>query len=230
MSRRRRRRVPAAGRVPAARPGPAVRRACRRGDSRRPRSGGSPGGSRPWAPRFSAPPRSPPPSSSPCCTATRPRSAPPRTRAAQGAARRERPAGLSGPVGARRLPDDRPHRRLGEHDGDDGLAANRRLPSASSSSSPPTPAAPGGWPRSGCPAAASRRSATRPTRIAGGPRGWMAEGDNAIWTSPDGQTWTLAGTHGITPRERGDVVNVVTARPAGSWPPVTTGPAPSSRP
>ena len=52
-------------------------------------------------------------------------------------------------------------------------------------------------------------------RIAGGPRGWMAEGDNAIWTSPDGQTWTLAGTHGITPRERGDVVNVVTATPGG---------------
>jgi hypothetical protein len=53
------------------------------------------------------------------------------------------------------------------------------------------------------------------TRIAGGPRGWMAAGDNAIWTSPDGQTWTLAGTRGITPRERGDVVNVVTATPGG---------------
>ena len=52
-------------------------------------------------------------------------------------------------------------------------------------------------------------------RIAGGPRGWMAEGDNAIWTSPDGQAWTLAGTRGITPRERGDVVNVVTATPGG---------------
>jgi hypothetical protein len=53
------------------------------------------------------------------------------------------------------------------------------------------------------------------TRIAGGPRGWMAEGDNATWTSPDGQTWTLAGPHGITPRERGDVVNVVTSTPGG---------------
>jgi hypothetical protein len=53
------------------------------------------------------------------------------------------------------------------------------------------------------------------TRIAGGPRGWMAEGDNAIWTSLDGRTWTLAGTRGITPRERGDVVNVVTATPGG---------------
>jgi hypothetical protein len=52
-------------------------------------------------------------------------------------------------------------------------------------------------------------------RIAGGPRGWMAEGDNAIWTSPDGKSWTLAGRHGITPRQRGDVVNVVSSTPAG---------------
>jgi Protein kinase domain len=52
-------------------------------------------------------------------------------------------------------------------------------------------------------------------RIAGGPRGWMAEGDNAIWTSPDGQSWTLAGRHGITPRQAGDVVNVVSSTPDG---------------
>ena len=52
-------------------------------------------------------------------------------------------------------------------------------------------------------------------RIAGGPRGWMAEGGNAIWTSPDGQSWTLAGRHGITPRQAGDVVNVVSSTPDG---------------
>jgi hypothetical protein len=52
-------------------------------------------------------------------------------------------------------------------------------------------------------------------RIAGGPHGWMAEGDNAIWTSPDGQSWTLASRHGITPRQSGDVVNVVSSTPDG---------------
>ena len=43
----------------------------------------------------------------------------------------------------------------------------------------------------------------------------MAFGDNAIWTSQDGQTWTLAGTHGITPRQPGDTINVVTSTPGG---------------
>ena len=52
-------------------------------------------------------------------------------------------------------------------------------------------------------------------RIAGGSRGWMAFGDNAIWTSQDGQTWTLAGTRGITPRQSGDAINVVTNTPDG---------------
>ena len=52
-------------------------------------------------------------------------------------------------------------------------------------------------------------------RIAGGPRGWMAEGPDAIWTSPDGRYWTLAATHGITPQQRGDSVNVVTSTPDG---------------
>jgi hypothetical protein len=52
-------------------------------------------------------------------------------------------------------------------------------------------------------------------RIAGGPRGWMAFGDNAIWTSKDGQTWTLAGTRGITPRQSSDTLNVVTSTPGG---------------
>jgi hypothetical protein len=52
-------------------------------------------------------------------------------------------------------------------------------------------------------------------RIAGGPHGWMAFGDNAIWTSQDGQSWTLAGTRGITPRQSSDTVNVVTNTPDG---------------
>jgi hypothetical protein len=52
-------------------------------------------------------------------------------------------------------------------------------------------------------------------RIAGGPRGWMAFGDNAIWKSQDGQTWTLAGTRGITPRQSSDTINVVTSTPDG---------------
>jgi Protein kinase domain len=52
-------------------------------------------------------------------------------------------------------------------------------------------------------------------RIAGGQRGWMAFGDNAIWKSLDGQTWTLAGTRGITPRQSSDTINVVTNTPDG---------------
>jgi serine/threonine protein kinase len=52
-------------------------------------------------------------------------------------------------------------------------------------------------------------------RIAGGPRGWLAEGPNAIWTSPDGRTWTLAARHGITPQQPGDSVDVVTGTPDG---------------
>jgi hypothetical protein len=47
-------------------------------------------------------------------------------------------------------------------------------------------------------------------RIAGGSHGWLAAGPNAIWTSPDGRSWTLAATHGITPQQPGDSVNVIT--------------------
>ena len=45
--------------------------------------------------------------------------------------------------------------------------------------------------------------------IAGGAHGWLAEGPDAIWTSPDGLSWTLAATHGITPVESGDSINVI---------------------
>ena len=48
-------------------------------------------------------------------------------------------------------------------------------------------------------------------RIAGGAQGWMAEGPDAIWTSPNGLSWTLAATHGITPHEPGDSIDVALA-------------------
>jgi serine/threonine protein kinase len=53
------------------------------------------------------------------------------------------------------------------------------------------------------------------TRIAGGPDGWMAEGPQAIWTSQNGLSWTLAATHGITPQQPGDSVDVVTNTASG---------------
>ncbi|HEY1004700.1 MAG TPA: sialidase family protein, partial [Streptosporangiaceae bacterium] len=53
------------------------------------------------------------------------------------------------------------------------------------------------------------------TLLAGGPGGWVATGPKAIWTSPDGLTWTLAATHGITPRMPGDVVWAVNKTSTG---------------
>ncbi len=47
-------------------------------------------------------------------------------------------------------------------------------------------------------------------RLAGGPGGWVAVGQQAIWTSPTGLTWTLAATHGISPQLPGDSVWVIT--------------------
>ena len=52
-------------------------------------------------------------------------------------------------------------------------------------------------------------------RIAGGPRGWLAEGPQAIWTSKNGQSWTLAATHGISPQMPGDNITAVTATADG---------------
>ena len=46
--------------------------------------------------------------------------------------------------------------------------------------------------------------------LAGGPGGWLAIGQQAIWTSPNGLTWTLAAAHGIEPQLPGDQVWVVT--------------------
>jgi Protein kinase domain len=48
------------------------------------------------------------------------------------------------------------------------------------------------------------------TRIAAGAAGWAAVGPEAIWTSKDGLSWTLAAAHGITPQLPGDQVWVIT--------------------
>jgi Protein kinase domain len=53
------------------------------------------------------------------------------------------------------------------------------------------------------------------TRIAGGPAGWLAVGPQAIWTSRDGLSWTLAASHGITPQVPGDQLYVLTATASG---------------
>ena len=53
------------------------------------------------------------------------------------------------------------------------------------------------------------------TLLAGGPGGWVATGPQAIWTSPNGLTWTLAATHGITPRLPGDAVWVLNKTSTG---------------
>jgi hypothetical protein len=52
------------------------------------------------------------------------------------------------------------------------------------------------------------------SRLAGGPRGWVAVGPQAIWTSSDGLTWTLAATHGV-PQLPGDQLLVITATADG---------------
>jgi serine/threonine protein kinase len=48
------------------------------------------------------------------------------------------------------------------------------------------------------------------TLLAGGPGGWLAIGPQAIWTSQDGTSWTLASTRGISPQLPGDSVWVIT--------------------
>ncbi len=51
--------------------------------------------------------------------------------------------------------------------------------------------------------------------LAGGPGGWAAIGPEALWTSQDGQSWTLVATHGITPQLPGDSVWVITRTAQG---------------
>ena len=63
----------------------------------------------------------------------------------------------------------------------------------------------GGQPPLGYPAA----------RVAGGPRGWLAAGPQATWTSPDGRSWTLAASRGITPMLPGDAMWVLNGTSGG---------------
>src|SRR6516162_6615152 len=52
-------------------------------------------------------------------------------------------------------------------------------------------------------------------RIAGGPAGWLAVGPQAIWTSPNGLSWTLAATKSITPMLPGDAMWVLNSTSTG---------------
>jgi hypothetical protein len=63
----------------------------------------------------------------------------------------------------------------------------------------------GGQPPVGYPAA----------RLAGGPGGWLAVGPQAIWTSPNGLSWTLSSTHGIAPMLPGDYMWVLNSTSDG---------------
>ena len=48
-----------------------------------------------------------------------------------------------------------------------------------------------------------------------GPRGWLAVGTHAIWTSTGGQSWTLASTTGVTSVDAGDQMAVLTSTRGG---------------
>ena len=50
--------------------------------------------------------------------------------------------------------------------------------------------------------------------VAAGPGGWIALGPGSIWTSPNGQTWTLASTAGL-PLRPGDQISVLQRTAAG---------------
>ena len=50
--------------------------------------------------------------------------------------------------------------------------------------------------------------------VAGGHGAWVALGPDAIWTSPDGRTWTLASTAGL-PLRPGDQISVLKRTAAG---------------
>ena len=51
--------------------------------------------------------------------------------------------------------------------------------------------------------------------IASSPKGWLAQVSQALWTSRNGLSWTLAATHGIRPQEPGDNIDVLTGTTDG---------------
>jgi hypothetical protein len=51
--------------------------------------------------------------------------------------------------------------------------------------------------------------------VAGGRGAWLAVGPRAVWTSRDGQSWTLSSTAGITPADTGDQVRVLARTASG---------------
>jgi hypothetical protein len=53
------------------------------------------------------------------------------------------------------------------------------------------------------------------TLLAGGQGSWLSVGPQAVWTSPTGQTWTLQSGSGVTPKEAGDQVWVLTSTSTG---------------
>jgi hypothetical protein len=52
------------------------------------------------------------------------------------------------------------------------------------------------------------------TRLAGGPSGWLAVGPQAIWTSTNGLSWTLASSSGV-PQQPGDQLLVLNSTAHG---------------
>jgi len=52
-------------------------------------------------------------------------------------------------------------------------------------------------------------------RLAGGPAGWLAVGPQAIWTSPNGLSWTLVSAKGLTPMLAGDQMWVLNSTSGG---------------
>jgi hypothetical protein len=54
-----------------------------------------------------------------------------------------------------------------------------------------------------------------PMLVAGGKGAWLAIGQDSLWTSRDGGSWTLSAKHGIVPQHRGDQVWVLARTDAG---------------
>ena len=121
---------------------------------------------------------------------------------------------LAGPAGPGSRPDDEPGRQRRQHRG------GHRLPDRRGHSAgpvlrlgkrgrawrrAPVTAAGGGTPAPGHAA----------QFVVHGPRGWLAVGPHAIWTSTGGQSWTLASTTGVTSVDAGDQMAVLTPTRGG---------------